>query len=67
MSPEWRKINLICSLEGGQVTLTRQPLPPMRADLIALFDRDELTKYMTAEELAGVPGGEAAAAGQETH
>jgi succinate dehydrogenase / fumarate reductase, flavoprotein subunit len=67
MSPEWRKINLICSLEGGQVTLTRQPLPPMRADLIALFDRDELTKYMTAEELAGAPGGEAAAAGQETH
>ncbi len=67
MSPEWRKINLICSLEGGQVTLTRQPLPPMRADLIALFDRDELTKYMTAEELAGVPGGEATAAGQETH
>ncbi len=67
MSPEWRKINLVCSLAGGQVTLTRQPLQPMRADLIALFDRDELTKYMTAEELAGVPGGEAAAAGQETH
>jgi succinate dehydrogenase / fumarate reductase flavoprotein subunit len=69
MSPEWRKINLICSLEGGQVRLTRQPLPPMREDLITLFDRDELKKYMTAEELTGLPGGDAgqAAAAEETH
>ena len=31
--------------------LTRQPLAPMREDLIALFDRDELEKYLTDEEL----------------
>src|SRR5215467_7348063 len=33
MSPEWRKVNLICSLDGDRVTLRRQPMPPMRADL----------------------------------
>jgi succinate dehydrogenase / fumarate reductase flavoprotein subunit len=57
MSPEWRKVNLICSLDGDRVTLTRQPLPPMRDDLIGLFDRDELQKYLTDEELPPVPEG----------
>ena len=74
MSPEWRKVNLICSLGGGAapngvaehgvaehgvaehgVVLKRQQLEPMRADLFRLFDRDELKKYVTAEELAAVP------------
>jgi hypothetical protein len=55
MSPEWRKINLICSLDAdGEVTLTRQPLIPMRTDLLELFDVSELHKYMTDEELAGL-------------
>ena len=39
MSPEWRKVNLICSLDGDRVTLKRQPMIPMREDLLALFDR----------------------------
>jgi succinate dehydrogenase / fumarate reductase, flavoprotein subunit len=57
MSPEWRKINLVCSLDAdGEVTLTRQPLVPMRTDLLELFDVSELHKYMTDEELAGLPG-----------
>ena len=51
MSPEWRKINLICSLDGDRVTLKRQPMAPMREDLLALFDRAELAKYLTDEEL----------------
>ncbi len=63
MNPEWRKINLICALDGDRVTLTRQPLPAMRDDLIALFDVAELKKYMTEQELAGLP----AAAPEETH
>jgi succinate dehydrogenase / fumarate reductase, flavoprotein subunit len=82
MSPEWRKINLICSLDearGERVALIRQPMPPMRADLLALFDRAELKKYMTEEELppeppapaepatAPDPPNETAAAGEETH
>jgi succinate dehydrogenase / fumarate reductase, flavoprotein subunit len=57
MSPEWRKVNLICSLGAdGDVTLRRQPMVPMRTDLLELFDVSELKKYMTDEELAGLPG-----------
>ena len=51
MSPEWRKVNVICSLDGDRVTLRHQPMTPMRADLMALFDRSELAKYYTDEEL----------------
>src|SRR5215472_8696740 len=51
MSPEWRKVNLICALDGDRVTLKQQPMVPMRADLMALFDRDELAKYYTGKEL----------------
>jgi len=58
MSPEWRKVNLICTLDGDRVTLRRQPMKPMRGDLLALFDRGELAKYLTEEELP--------AAGEET-
>ncbi len=54
MSPEWRKVNLICSLGGNGVALKHQQLEPMRDDLFRLFDRDELKKYMTAGELAAV-------------
>jgi succinate dehydrogenase / fumarate reductase flavoprotein subunit len=54
MSQEWRKVNLICSLDGRRVTLRRQPMVPMREDLIALFERDELAKYYTDEELPRV-------------
>ena len=55
MSPEWRKVNLVCSLDGDRVTLRHQPVPAMRPDLLALFDRAELRKYMTEDELTGPP------------
>jgi succinate dehydrogenase / fumarate reductase flavoprotein subunit len=68
MSPEWRKINLICELVGNHVMLTRQPLAPMRDDLLGLFDRDELKKYMTESELASLPGDQAGpSAAEEAH
>jgi succinate dehydrogenase / fumarate reductase flavoprotein subunit len=51
MSPEWRKVNLILTLEGDKVVLTKQPMVPMREDLLALFERSELKKYMTEDEL----------------
>jgi succinate dehydrogenase / fumarate reductase flavoprotein subunit len=51
MSPEWRKVNLICTLDGDRVHLSRQPMKPMRPDLLARFDRDELKKYLTPDEL----------------
>jgi succinate dehydrogenase / fumarate reductase flavoprotein subunit len=54
MSPEWRKINLLCELDGDKVVLRRQPTPAMPADLLALFERSELQKYMTDDELAGL-------------
>jgi succinate dehydrogenase / fumarate reductase, flavoprotein subunit len=51
MSAEWRQVNLICRSVGDEVELTRQPLAPMREDLIALFDVSELSKYLTESEL----------------
>jgi succinate dehydrogenase / fumarate reductase, flavoprotein subunit len=51
MSPEWRKVNVIETLDGDRVSLKRQPMEPMRDDLLALFDRDELEKYYTEAEL----------------
>ena len=58
MSPLWRKVNLVCSLDGrGRAVLCRQPIPAIRPDLLALFDLAELKKYMTGDELAGLPGG----------
>ena len=51
MDPEWRKVNLICSLDGERVALRRQAMPPIRPDLLALFDRSELKKYLTEAEL----------------
>ena len=55
MSPEWRKVNLVCSLDGDRVALRRQPVPAIRPDLLALFDRDELKKCVpTDDELAGL-------------
>jgi succinate dehydrogenase / fumarate reductase flavoprotein subunit len=65
MSPEWRKINLICSAgPDSTVSLKRQPNPPMRTDLLELFDVSELKKYMTEEELAGLSS---AGAAEEKH
>ena len=55
MDPQWRKLNLVCSLPDGpastRVELVRQAVPTIRPDLLALFDRDELAKYLTDEEL----------------
>jgi succinate dehydrogenase / fumarate reductase, flavoprotein subunit len=56
MSPEWRKVNLILTLDGDKIDMVHQPMPVMRQDLLELFDVHELEKYMTAEELTGLPG-----------
>jgi succinate dehydrogenase / fumarate reductase flavoprotein subunit len=63
MSAEWRKVNLMLSLTGDRVELTRKPLPVIRPDLLALFDKAELKKYMTEEELAGLPSAAASEVG----
>jgi succinate dehydrogenase / fumarate reductase flavoprotein subunit len=60
MSAEWRKVNLICSLDGqGRAQLAHKPVPTIRRDLLELFEVSELQKYMTGEELVGLPGAEA--------
>jgi succinate dehydrogenase / fumarate reductase flavoprotein subunit len=52
MSADWRRVNLVCELTAaGDVSIRRQPLPAMPRELLDLFDRDELAKYLTDEEL----------------
>ncbi|MER5833733.1 fumarate reductase/succinate dehydrogenase flavoprotein subunit [Streptomyces sp. NPDC002130] len=63
MDRAWRRINLLCALTDptgglaatdpvrGQITLTRETTEPVRADLLALFDKEELVKYLAEEEL----------------
>ncbi len=59
MSNEWRRVNLVCRLSDGVVEVDQQPLPAMPPELLGLFDRDELGKYMTDDELAILPEGTA--------
>ena len=61
MDPKWRQVNLVCSLAGDEVSLTHQPVPTMRPELLALFDKTEMAKYLTAEEMADFDAAVAAA------
>ena len=61
MSPEWRRSLLVCRTEGDdpvmpEVSVSREEQPPMREDLLELFEIEELGKYFTDEELAQHPG-----------
>jgi succinate dehydrogenase / fumarate reductase flavoprotein subunit len=51
MDPNWRRKLLVCALEGDSVEVTVEDQIPMRPDLLELFDRSELEKYFTEEEL----------------
>lgn len=67
MDRDWRKQNLVCRLadpaggalpaadvpdpERGQIRLEKREMPPIRPDLLDLFEKDELVKYLTDEEL----------------
>jgi len=66
MSAEWRKVTLICSLDGDRVVLKQQPMAPMREDLFALFDTGELKKYYTGAELPPEAGTAQPADSEET-
>jgi succinate dehydrogenase / fumarate reductase flavoprotein subunit len=53
MDPKWRGVNLVCSLDDqGAVALGSKPVPEIRQDLLELFERDELAKYLTEAELS---------------
>src|SRR5690349_2601469 len=63
-SAEWRRINLVChrqedGTELGGIGLKQQQLPDMPPELLGLFERDELSKYLTAAELDRLPEGTA--------
>jgi succinate dehydrogenase / fumarate reductase, flavoprotein subunit len=52
MDPQWRRVNLVCSkASDGSIELRHQPSLAMDPLLMALFERSELEKYLTAEEL----------------
>ncbi|MFI0237280.1 fumarate reductase/succinate dehydrogenase flavoprotein subunit [Streptomyces sp. NPDC016845] len=63
MDREWRRANLLCGLRDpsgglaatdpvrGQIDLVRESTEPIRPDLLALFEKEELVKYLTEEEL----------------
>jgi succinate dehydrogenase / fumarate reductase flavoprotein subunit len=61
MDSEWRRTLLACRAEGDDpvvpdVTVTKERQAPMREDLLAQFDLEELGKYYSDEELASHPG-----------
>ncbi|MFE9117275.1 fumarate reductase/succinate dehydrogenase flavoprotein subunit [Streptomyces sp. NPDC007172] len=63
MDRSWRRVNLLCHLadpteglappesERGQIRLVREETEPIRADLLSLFEKEELVKYLAEEEL----------------
>ncbi|MCQ9182919.1 fumarate reductase/succinate dehydrogenase flavoprotein subunit [Streptomyces sp. IBSBF 2953] len=63
MERAWRNVNLLClpadpaagppvaGPEDGQIRLVRETTDPIRPDLLALFEKEELVKYLTEEEL----------------
>ncbi|MEV6238853.1 fumarate reductase/succinate dehydrogenase flavoprotein subunit [Lentzea sp. NPDC051838] len=52
MDAEWRRKLLVCNVDGDGVSVEEKPQIPIRNDLLDLFDRTELEKYLTAEELS---------------
>ncbi|MET8626459.1 fumarate reductase/succinate dehydrogenase flavoprotein subunit [Kitasatospora sp. NPDC004669] len=52
MDREWRKVNLVCRYGGDGIEVARERNGVARPDLLALFTREELARYLTAEELS---------------
>ncbi|MCH0540113.1 fumarate reductase/succinate dehydrogenase flavoprotein subunit [Streptomyces sp. MUM 203J] len=58
MAREWRRANLLCRLadadfaDGGRIALERTAAEPIRPDLLDLFEKEELVKYLAEEELS---------------
>ncbi|GAA3270584.1 succinate dehydrogenase flavoprotein subunit [Streptomyces lavendulae subsp. lavendulae] len=59
MEREWRPVNLLCrpvdpppaDPAAGRIALVRTRTEPIRPDLLALFEKEELAKYLAEEEL----------------
>ncbi len=64
MDPAWRGVNLVSRLRpDGTIELVRQPVPPIRGDLLDLFEDSELGKYLSEDELAARSTGATAVEG----
>jgi len=55
MDPTWRNKNVVCSLAGREIKVEIKDLPMLPPDLLALFEKAELKKYLTEEEYAQLP------------
>ncbi len=64
MEADWRHWLLACFLDGEDVRLKHEEQGPMRADLLDLFERDELAKYFADDELSDHRGSETGPEGQ---
>ncbi|MFF0437548.1 fumarate reductase/succinate dehydrogenase flavoprotein subunit [Streptomyces sp. NPDC004327] len=51
MDRDWRPVNLLCRTGADGIALERVRTEPIRADLLALFEKEELAKYLAEEEL----------------
>ena len=60
MEAEWRRTLLVCRAADNHVvpdvSVTKEIQPPLRPDLLEIFELEELQKYFTEEELANHPG-----------
>ncbi|MBU6264471.1 MAG: hypothetical protein KGM39_06835, partial [Actinomycetales bacterium] len=56
MDPNWRQVNSITTWDGNAMTVVKQALPAIPAELAGLFDKEELKKYLTEEELNSYGG-----------
>lgn len=57
MERSWRPVNLLCrpvdeqDAASGRIELVRKVTEPIRPDLLSLFEKEELVKYLADEEL----------------
>ncbi|WP_338493952.1 fumarate reductase/succinate dehydrogenase flavoprotein subunit [Streptomyces sp. SJL17-4] len=56
MDRAWRPVNLLCHLDGDGIALERTRTEPVRPDLLALFEQEELAKYLAEDELVSLEG-----------
>ena len=51
MGAEWRRKNLVCTINDGVVTVQEEQVKAVPPELMALFERSELEKYFTTAEI----------------
>jgi succinate dehydrogenase / fumarate reductase flavoprotein subunit len=56
MDPNWRQVNSITTWDGSAVKVNKEALPSIPQELTALFELDELKKYLTEAELSNYGG-----------